>query len=115
MLGHALDDEGDADAQHPDILGQRDALLGGPEAAFSAHARRAQVQTERAGGECGQRSPGDSGRDHRQEQRGGNGDLPSGEQPGELLGVELSQEGVGGGGELLQSLSGGWPLTCWAW
>jgi len=105
VAGHALGDEGDADAQQPDVLGQRRARLSGAQTAFLAHAWRTQVQPERAARECGERSPGDSGRDDRQEQRGGNGDLLVGELPSELLGVGLPQERVGGGGELLESLA----------
>ena len=48
-----VDHQGEADANHPGVLSQRDALLGGTQRTRFAHARGPQVQAEGAQGKGG--------------------------------------------------------------
>jgi MFS family permease len=74
-LGEAVDDQADTDAGHPDVLGQRYALLGRQQAALLAHAGRPGVQAEQAAGERRQARAGQGGRDDGDQQRRAERDL----------------------------------------
>src|SRR5207248_1734334 len=85
----AMDDQDEADAQHPPVLGQDGALLGGERAALLAHARSAGVKAKQSGRERGQPGAGQTGRDDGQQQGRAQRDLAGRQQPGEVLRAHL--------------------------
>src|ERR1700745_3079538 len=56
-VGEVVDDQGEPDAHHPRVLGQRDSLLGREETALFAHAGRPGVQAEQPAGERASPAP----------------------------------------------------------
>ena len=79
------------DAEQPHVLGDRGALLGGPQ--LLAHAGRAQVEPEQPGREGDQPGAGHRGRHHRDEQGGAERDLPAGQQLEERPGLDRARNG----------------------
>ena len=68
-LGQRIGDQAQADGQHPDVLGQRGALLGRPQAMLAAHSRGPDIQAEQPRREGCQAGPSQRGGNDRQRRR----------------------------------------------